>query len=76
LDLIVYDGLVVEEPDLRLPDPDIRQRAFVAGPAAELWPDYVLPESGESLRRLAGAFAAGLEVIPGFREAVLERIVS
>jgi 2-amino-4-hydroxy-6-hydroxymethyldihydropteridine diphosphokinase len=43
LDIILYDNLVVREPGLVLPDPDVVTRAFVAAPLLELDPDLVLP---------------------------------
>lgn len=53
LDLILYGDWVVDEPALRLPDPDIRNRAFVAGPLLELAPDLCLPDTGERLADVA-----------------------
>ena len=41
LDLIWYDNLVVNEPELVLPDPEIAARPFLAVPLAELAPDLV-----------------------------------
>lgn len=43
LDVVVYDNLVMREPGLVLPDPDIVTRAFLAAPLLELDPDLVLP---------------------------------
>lgn len=48
LDLIVYGDLVLDEGDLRLPDPDILQRPFLAIPLRELAPELVL--AGYDLR--------------------------
>ena len=52
LDLLLYGRLCVKEQGLELPDPDIRRRAFVAGPLLELAPGLTLPDTGESLRAL------------------------
>ncbi len=52
LDVVLYGRLVVDEPDLRIPDPDIRQRPFVAVPLLELAPDLILPDTGEKLAGL------------------------
>jgi 2-amino-4-hydroxy-6-hydroxymethyldihydropteridine diphosphokinase len=38
LDLLLYGSLVVEEPDLRVPHPELLQRAFVLVPLVELDP--------------------------------------
>ncbi len=43
LDLVLYDSLVVREPGLVLPDPDVVTRAFLAMPLLELDPSLVLP---------------------------------
>ena len=40
LDLLTYDDLQLDEPDLRLPHPQMRERAFVLVPLAEIEPDY------------------------------------
>lgn len=43
LDICVYNDLVIDEPDLTVPDPDIARRPFVAMPLYELVPEFVLP---------------------------------
>lgn len=57
LDLILFGRLVLEDPDLRLPDPDIRVRPFVAVPLLELEPHCTLPDTGEALSELPAAQA-------------------
>lgn len=44
LDLIAFGDLVLDEPDLTIPHPRARERAFVTGPLAEILPDFVWPE--------------------------------
>jgi 2-amino-4-hydroxy-6-hydroxymethyldihydropteridine diphosphokinase len=39
LDLIVYDQLFVDRPDLELPHPRAHERPFVLAPLVEVWPD-------------------------------------
>jgi 7,8-dihydro-6-hydroxymethylpterin-pyrophosphokinase len=53
LDIAVYDDAVIDEPDLRIPDPDIRSRPFIAIPLLELAPKLILPDTGERLSSLA-----------------------
>ncbi len=36
LDLLLYDDLEIDEPDLRVPHPQLRERAFVLVPLAEI----------------------------------------
>ncbi len=50
LDLLVYAGLTIDEPDFTLPHPGIAERNFVLLPLAELAPDLHVPGLG----RLAG----------------------
>ena len=42
IDLIIYDGLVLDEPGLKLPHPRVLERAFVLVPLAEIAPDWVI----------------------------------
>ena len=49
LDLILCGNLIIDEPDIALPDPSIRFYAFVAVPLLELAPDLVLPDTGTPL---------------------------
>ena len=43
LDLIAFGNLVLDEPDLTVPHPRARERAFVTGPLAEILPDFAWP---------------------------------
>lgn len=58
LDILYYDDLVEQGPDLTLPHPEIENRLFVLAPLAELAPDHQHPLTGRSsremLQRLAG----------------------
>lgn len=42
LDILLYDGRSVREPDLEIPHPRMMQRAFVLVPLAEIAPDLVV----------------------------------
>ena len=46
LDLLAYDGEVVDEPGLRVPHPRLHERRFALEPLAELAPDLELPGRG------------------------------
>lgn len=54
-DLIVYGDLAMDDGDIRLPDPDIFERPFLAIPLAELAPDLVL--AGKCAREIAAGMA-------------------
>ena len=56
VDVLLYGDRVVCEPDLEIPHPRLRQRAFVLVPLFEVAPDLVLPD-GTPLRDLVGAVA-------------------
>ena len=46
LDLLIYGDEFIDEPDLRIPHPGIRERAFVLLPMSELNPNVYIPEQG------------------------------
>lgn len=52
LDIAVYGDEVINEPELVIPDPDIRKRSFIAIPLLELNPSLVLPDTGEPISSL------------------------
>ena len=55
VDVLLVGDLVVDEPDLRVPHPRLRERAFVLVPLADLAPDLVPePPSDEGVRPFPG----------------------
>ena len=46
LDLLVYDGQVIDRPGLTVPHPGIAERNFVLLPLGEIAPDLVIPGLG------------------------------
>lgn len=75
LDILIYGDLVVNEPDLCIPDPDLRERAFLAAGLLELAPDLVLPDSGKALSDVIDRIETqGLNVAHGFAEMLRERL--
>ena len=53
LDLIAYDDVTLDKPELTLPHPRLFERAFVLVPLAEIAPDRLI--AGRSVSRCAGA---------------------
>lgn len=52
LDLLLYDDLIMDTPNLQIPHPRMRERAFVLVPLAEIAPDWVEPISGRVIKDL------------------------
>ena len=44
LDILIFDDDVIDEPALRVPDPDLRTRAFLAAALLDVVPGAVLPD--------------------------------
>ena len=59
LDLILYDDLVLDTADLRLPDPEIASRPFLAIPLSELAPHLALPGSAIRVSEAADSLPRG-----------------
>ncbi len=49
LDLLLYGDEIIEDPDLRVPHPEIIRRSFVLVPLVELEPRLVHPGTGETM---------------------------
>jgi 2-amino-4-hydroxy-6-hydroxymethyldihydropteridine diphosphokinase len=58
IDILLYEDRTIDEPELVIPHPELRHRAFVLVPLAELAPDLRLPGSGESIIELREALGA------------------
>lgn len=63
IDLIAYEGVTLNAPDLTLPHPRLFERAFVLKPLAEITPDLVI--DGRRIGDAAAQIdAAGIEKLP------------
>jgi len=54
LDLLLYGGEVIDEPELHVPHPRLHERRFVLEPLAELAPGLVVPGRGDMESLLRG----------------------
>lgn len=61
LDLLLYDGRVLDSPRLTLPHPRMHERAFVLAPLAEIAPDAGVPGHGPVRDLLARCAAQRIE---------------
>lgn len=76
LDVAVLGDMVVDEPDLTIPDPDLLQRPFLAAALLDLEPDFVVPGTGAALKDLVNTDALrGLKPVKAFSELLKERFL-
>lgn len=52
IDIILFDDIILETPNLEIPHPRMRDRAFVLVPLAEIVPDWIEPVSGFAIAQL------------------------
>ncbi len=64
IDLLLYDGVILRDPDLCLPHPEMHKRSFVLVPLTEIAPQAWHP----ALEQTASELLAKLD--PGDRESV------
>lgn len=53
VDILLYDGRIIDQPGLQVPHPRLHQRAFVLAPLAELCPHLEHPVLKASIEALA-----------------------
>ena len=56
LDILLYGDLVLAEPQLQLPRPDLLVRPYMLGPLADIAPELRHPTRGRSIAQLWAAF--------------------
>ncbi len=52
IDILFYDYLIFDSPELTLPHPRLHERAFVLIPLADLVPEQIHPLLGKTIRQL------------------------
>jgi 2-amino-4-hydroxy-6-hydroxymethyldihydropteridine diphosphokinase len=52
IDILFYDNLIFDSPELNLPHPHLHERAFVLVPLADLMPEQIHPVLGKTIRQL------------------------
>jgi 2-amino-4-hydroxy-6-hydroxymethyldihydropteridine diphosphokinase len=56
IDIVLFNRDLIQLQGRRIPDPEVLERPFVAIPLAEIAPEYVHPETGQSLMEIAKEF--------------------
>ncbi len=56
IDIMLFNQAVLQLGERHIPSPEVLERPFVAIPLAEIAPDYVHPETEQTLRQIAGRF--------------------
>ncbi len=55
LDLLLYEGAVVNTPLLQMPHPRLKERDFVLIPLADIAPELIIPGSKQSVAQILAA---------------------
>lgn len=76
LDVLLYGALVLEDDDLTLPDPDVRERPFLTAGLKELDPALCWPGTGERLSDLHDDEGAGMRPEADFTKRLKESFLS
>lgn len=58
LDVILYDDQILRLQGRQIPDPELLRYPHIARPAADVAPDWVHPETGDTLRTIAERLSA------------------
>lgn len=53
IDILLFDNLIMEQEQLYIPHPRMRERAFVLAPLVEIAPNLIEPITGKSIYELA-----------------------
>lgn len=52
IDILLYEDLIIDEEDLKIPHPYLPQRRFALEPLIEIAPDLIHPQSGKKFKLL------------------------
>ena len=69
LDILLYGELVLDEPQLQLPRPDLLLRPYMLGPLADIAPDLRHPTQARSIAQLWAAFDSSAHQMIAVRPA-------
>jgi 2-amino-4-hydroxy-6-hydroxymethyldihydropteridine diphosphokinase len=71
LDLLYFDQLQMDEPELTLPHPRRAERLFVVKPLAELEPDFVDYVTGSTVAEMMVRLTDRLRAVPGNEQEIV-----
>lgn len=57
IDIVFYDQIVIQSPDLTIPHPLMEQRSFVLEPLMEIAPDFRHPRLNKTIRELLASLS-------------------
>jgi len=76
LDLLLYDDVVISTVHLRLPDPEILRRPYIAWPVYEIAPELVLPGLDISIKEAAHALPKDrMKPLPNYTEMLRSELL-
>lgn len=76
LDILLFGELLIEDAELRVPDPHILERPFLSKCLLELDPDIRMPDSGFRLAELARADWTTLEEYSEITQTIRQKLES
>ena len=64
IDLLLYNDLLSDDPEMRIPHPHLHERAFVLAPLSEIAPDLIHPRLQKTVRELVAALPLCTDLTP------------
>ena len=52
IDILLYDDCIINQPDLIIPHPRMKERGFVLQPLAQIAPDLIIPNETKTIAEL------------------------
>jgi 2-amino-4-hydroxy-6-hydroxymethyldihydropteridine diphosphokinase len=62
IDILFYGDAVIDEPNLKVPHPEMHKRRFTLAPLAQIAPDFIHPQIKKNILTLKNELIDGLVV--------------